>query len=378
MKFCLYAHEISPHLMPLAREMVKMFGAEEVRYVYTNSLGDGRKKMGWVETQESWVINKNEQPDAAGDWLLNSEILLCEHRDLDLWKNRAENGKGIFYTSERWFKPILTHLPGWLRLLKPSYLKMAMRAGRLFNKYDNLVYLVDGVHAAKDFVRVSLMAEGNMWGALFPPELNFDKCPGSYVGNRSRVRVQVLSKRQLLMWGYFVTTSEKDRETVRREHNSGDALKILWVGRFLGWKRVDTIIRAAAGIENVSVDLFGVGPEEKRLRKLASRLNAPVSFHKPVPISEVRKVMREHDMYILSSNAWEGWGAVVNEALEEGMDVVGTYEAGASSAMLPDENLFHCGDWLKLKDLITTIRGRVGIGPWSVANAARVLVGLKR
>lgn len=377
MKFCLYAHEISPHLMPLAREMAGMFGAEEVRYVYTNSLGDGRKKMGWVETQESWVINKNEQPDAAGDWLLNSEILLCEHRDLDLWKNRAENGKGIFYTSERWFKPIMTHLPGWLRLLKPSYLKMAIRAGRLFNMYDNLVYLVDGVHAAKDFVRVSLMAEGNIWGALFPPELDFVKCPGSDVINRSRVRVQVLSKRQLLMWGYFVTTSEKDRGSARREQNSEDVLKILWAGRFLDWKRVDTIIRAAAGIENVSVDLFGVGPEEKRLRKLALRLNAPVSFHKPIPISEVRKVMREHDLYILSSNAWEGWGAVVNEALEEGMDVVGTYEAGASSAILPDENLFHCGDWEKLKELITTKRGKVDIGPWSAANAARVLAGLK-
>ena len=378
MKFCLYAHEISPHLMPLAREMVKMFGAEEVRYVYTKSLGDRRKEMGWDEDQESWVINKNAHPNEACDWLLNSEILLCEHRDLDLWKNRAENGKGIFYTSERWFKPILTHLPGWLRLLKPSYLKMAIRAGRLFNKYDNLVYLVDGVHAAKDFVRVCMMAQGNIREAFFPPVLEFVKSPCGNVTTQSNAQIKVLSKRQLLMWGYFVAASEKERAQTQRNHEAGKVLKILWVGRFLNWKRVDTIIRATAGIENVSVDLFGVGPEEKQLRKLASRLNAPVSFHKPVPISEVRKVMREHDMYILSSNAWEGWGAVVNEALEEGMDVVGTYEAGASSAILPDENLFRCGDWQKLKDLITTTRERIGIGPWSVANASRVLAELKR
>ena len=378
MKFCLYAHEISPHLMPLAREMVGMFGAEEVRYVYTKSLGDGRKKMGWGEAQESWVVNKNEQPNVAEDWLLNSEILLCEHRDLDLWMKRAESGKGMYYTSERWFKPIMTHLPGWLRLLRPSYLKMAIRAGRLFDKYDNLIYLVDGIHAAKDFVRVCMMAKGNIKGALFPPTFEFVKSPGGNVITQSRERIKVLSKRQLLMWGYFVAAAEKAGVAIPCSHNkAGNVLKILWVGRFLGWKRVDTIIRAVAGIENVSVDLFGIGPKENQLRKLASRLNAPVSFYNPIPISEVRKVMREHDLYILPSNEWEGWGAVVNEALEEGMDVVGTYEAGASSAILPDGNLFHCGDWQKLKDLITTTRERVSIGPWSVANAARVLAGLK-
>lgn len=62
--------------------------------------------------------------------------------------------------------------------------------------------------------------------------------------------------------------------------------------------------------------------------------------------------MREHDIYVLASNAQEGWGAAVNEALEEGMVVVGTYEAGASAALLPRENLYHAGDWKALARLL--------------------------
>ena len=63
-----------------------------------------------------------------------------------------------------------------------------------------------------------------------------------------------------------------------------------------------------------------------------------------MPVAEVRAFMRSHEVYVLPSNAYEGWGAVVSEALEEGMEVLGTYEAGSSATVLPQENLFHAGD----------------------------------
>ena len=65
--------------------------------------------------------------------------------------------------------------------------------------------------------------------------------------------------------------------------------------------------------------------------------------------------MREHDVYILASNEQEGWGATVNEALEEGMTVLGTYEAGASAALLPQGQLFHAGDWKALAKALDRI-----------------------
>ena len=38
----------------------------------------------------------------------------------------------------------------------------------------------------------------------------------------------------------------------------------------------------------------------------------------------------------------------VEKALEEGMNVIGTYEAGASAAILPRERLYHAGDVIVL------------------------------
>lgn len=89
--------------------------------------------------------------------------------------------------------------------------------------------------------------------------------------------------------------------------------------------------------------------------------------------------MRSHEVYVLPSNAYEGWGAVVSEALEEGMEVLGTYEAGSSATVLPQENLSHAGDWRTLRDKLvryaeTRQRRCQGIGMWSAKQAAAKLL----
>lgn len=147
---------------------------------------------------------------------------------------------------------------------------------------------------------------------------------------------------------------------------------------FVGW--------ASACLEKFSLRLtvVGDGPERGRLEALGAKLFAgresALDFRRPVPIAEVRKLMRGHDVYVLPSNGYEGWGAVVSEALEEGMEVLGTYEAGSSATMLDSGRLFHAGDWQRLAELLEGVamsggaRGRrnrdVTIGEWSARNAA--------
>ena len=167
-------------------------------------------------------------------------------------------------------------------------------------------------------------------------------------------------------------------------------LRLLWAGRMLKLKRVDTVIRAVGGLSTspawvkIILDIYGSGPDESRLRKIAARYGDAIRFFPPVPIDEIRGVMREHDMLVLASDSNEGWGAVVSEALEEGLKVLGTHEAGASAAMLPKEDLFHAGDWRRLAELLRrcadekfagTLKGQ-GIGEWTVRRAADRLLGL--
>ena len=182
--------------------------------------------------------------------------------------------------------------------------------------------------------------------------------------------------------------------------NGDSVLRILWVGRMIGWKRVDTIIRAVSKFNvqgsKFKVTLVGDGPERERLIKLAQRLfpgdvaikqsnnlksnNQTIAFLPRQPLEKVRDLMQHYDLYVLASDACEGWGAVVNEALEEGMSVIGTFEAGASAAILPRERLFPAGDWKALRDLVVKeSRGALpecSIGPWTDDAAAEKVLRL--
>ena len=121
------------------------------------------------------------------------------------------------------------------------------------------------------------------------------------------------------MWGYFVQSSEfrvgslELNHGIHRIHGSkacgNEGGKVLWVGRMLKLKRVDTIIKAVGECsksKKITLDIYGIGPEEAKLNKLAAKYGDKIKFHPPVPINEVRKLMREHDVYVLSSNGYEG------------------------------------------------------------------------
>jgi glycosyltransferase involved in cell wall biosynthesis len=224
------------------------------------------------------------------------------------------------------------------------------------------------------------------WKCLFrAPELEFERQPGGKVwlkGDKESYNSRNYCLDKMRMWGYFVKEGIGKREKGKSSAFSvkecdGEGVKVLWGGRLLKWKRVDTIIRAVgecAKSKKITLDIYGLGPEKAKLKKIAKKYGDIIRFYPPVPISEVRNLMRVHDIYVLSSNAYEGWGAVVSEALEEGMRVIGTYEAGSSATILPESNLFHAGDWRRLKELLEGDVEKVGIGEWTAKVAARVLL----
>lgn len=185
------------------------------------------------------------------------------------------------------------------------------------------------------------------------------------------------------MWGYFVAPPDvvAPRQTGIKPRR---ALRVLWVGRLLALKRVDTLFRSVAVcLEKIPIELtvVGDGPERGALEKLGRRLFArhptALTFRHSVSIGEVRTLMRSHDVYVLPSNGYEGWGAVVNEALEEGMIVLGTRQAGACATILNEKFLFDEGDVYALSRLLEKARTEFvagGIGAWSASSgAARLL-----
>lgn len=53
-----------------------------------------------------------------------------------------------------------------------------------------------------------------------------------------------------------------------------------------------------------------------------------------IPSEKIPALMRKHDVYVLASNAYEGWNAVINEAMSVGYAVIGSDKVGAGAALI--------------------------------------------
>ena len=355
MKVALLTNIVSPHQLPLAEAIVRRIGAENYRYAYTESFHEERARMGWGDgSAPKWCM----AADSCRDFLLNADLVYSELRDFDLFESRIAKGLKTCYVSERWFKPILLPfglmLPGWLKLLHPKYFCMARRLVKLF-AYTGFKYLPQGPWAKTDMQFVC-------------------RCMGVDVPDDKYVP-----------WGYFVEPSQLPHSQLLHSPTpNSPTIKVLWVGRMIGWKRVDTIVKAIRYLNescnaHLTVTLVGNGDKKVYLQKLAKGC-ADIMFVDSVPIAEVRNLMRCHDIYVLASNGCEGWGAALNEALEEGMVTLGTCEAGASAAMLPKSHQFCAGDWKALAKLLMRAAkgelGPTGIGEWTAEYAAEKLLAM--
>lgn len=370
-RIALYTNTVSPHQLPLAKELAKKVGDSNFRYIYTDVADKDHGAFGWTLDVPNWCIYAG--CSEADEWLENADVLLSGLRCFDLFERRAKKDLKNFYMTERWFKPPL----GVWRLLHPKYFGYSRRLCRLLES-DSVVGLPIGIHAACDMARLCGLLHGDLKCLFRAPRLDFERMPFGRIWLKNGGNATKYCLDKMRMWGYFVEAGKGKREERRDESQT----RVLWVGRMLGWKRVDTIIRAVGEVAacstcstriNIALDIYGAGTEEMRLKKMAAKYGDAIKFYPPVPIDQVRKLMREHDVYVLASNAYEGWGAVVSEALEEGMKVIGTYEAGSSATILTYEGLFHAGDCKRLMKLFGEKMQTVGVGEWSAKSAAEVI-----
>lgn len=341
MSIAFYTQCVSPHQVPWCRAFADLIGDDAFAYVCDHIILPERAKLGWtVETAGLNVIDQSKTPDRALELIRTEKVLISSIRDLVLFEARQKSGLATLYMGERWLKPISIgvgvrcrcSLPGWLRLLVPSYRKMAKRFVKWANEDPGARVLAIGSHAKRDFLKLGVRAD------------------------------------KLVPWGYFVAPSVSRVEHVERVEKT---LRVLWAGRDIPLKHVRDIEKAVA---IVNKNLASAVPLPVKSP------TSPISFRKltGVPMSEVRAAMRSHDTFVFASNGFEGWGAVVSEALEEGMDVIGTWECGAAPTLLPKERLYHCGDIKALVRLLEKeYRGelpRCSIGEWSAEAAATRLL----
>lgn len=174
-------------------------------------------------------------------------------------------------------------------------------------------------------------------------------------------------------WGYFVepavgSPSEEYIEV-------GGKFTIAFVGSVIRRKGIDLLIQALAQLDKKEWTLvvIGEGPLKSEMKSLASGadISSQIKWVGTLDAyTDVRATMRSSDLVILPSR-YDGWGAVVNEALHEGTPVITTRTCGATD-LITHEML---GTVVPPKDdeaLASAIKDRIRSGPVNKSQRTKI------
>lgn len=115
--------------------------------------------------------------------------------------------------------------------------------------------------------------------------------------------------------------------------NSNSSLVLVFIGRCIDGKGVPTLLRALSAIRTSAwtLGVIGDGLALRDWQYLASELGVADSCQwlGALPNSAAVEWLRQADILVLPSTGKEGWGAVVNEALMQGVPVLCSDRCGA-------------------------------------------------
>ena len=329
MKILQAARDIDFHMIHFSKSIINVIGIEDFRYAVMNHPAINRMHMGFKNNYEDepWVIKSylNEEAyELFVKWFYEADVVLFFERSLfSMAEKRVNNNKLTFFFSERWWRPPI----GKFRLLHPRFIKLVAQIRRLSDN-SNFHYLAQGGYAAEDL-----------------------RCVGKFDD-------------RIWDWGYFTDITEHSSPTNSILRNTNAEINIVWCGRLLKLKRVDTLIKAFSLTIKMNpkchLTIIGDGPEKVKLQKLAEKLlpEQSISFINLQHNSIIREIMHCSDIFVLPSNGYEGWGAVLNEAMAEGCAIVASKESGGGKALISDmENgiLFKAGDYQQLANKLNIL-----------------------
>jgi glycosyltransferase involved in cell wall biosynthesis len=124
-------------------------------------------------------------------------------------------------------------------------------------------------------------------------------------------------------WAYFTET-----HPVAIHENQTQNPKLLFIGSIDVRKNILRLISACKKLGCIdNLTIVGTGPLENQLQQAIKHTNC--NYLGKVPNREIHKIIANSDVLILPS-IYDGWGAVVNEALMCGTPVIASNNCGSS------------------------------------------------
>ena len=262
-------------------------------------MSEERKKLGYgIDHFPSFVIKK-EQFDKERDnvqIIINeADVVILGSAPDYLLRYRHKKGLLVYINTERLYK---TPLPKWKAF--PMLIKNYLRFGRHKNDY----ILCSSAFTAYDF---------------------------SLTGNFAN---------KTYKWGYFPETIKYN---VAQIINDKKPFSILWAGRFIQWKHPEIPILIAERLKNngfsFEMNIIGTGELGEYLSEYIIKKDLADNVHLLGAMSpeNVRKHMEKSEIYLSTSDRNEGWGVVINEAMNSACAVVASSEIGSVPFLIEDK-----------------------------------------
>lgn len=292
MKIVFASNFMNHHQMPLAKAFANMEDVD-FTFVAAEPVPASRRQLGYHDMNHAapFVLRAYESEEAR-----RRAVELCEACDVliygsvpgEFFRHRQRSGKLTFRYSERVYKEPC-----------PRY-ELPLRAVCYFFRYTlcrKLYLLCASAYTAGDYRKT-----------------------GTFRGRAYK-------------WGYFpeVTEYADISALVARKKPAS----LLWAGRLIKLKHPEAAVLAAKELKaagcSFSLDIIGTGEMEEPLRAMITEAGLEEQVHLlgSMPPEEVRRHMESSEIFLLTSDRNEGWGAVLNEAMNSGCAVVASHAVGS-------------------------------------------------
>ncbi len=312
-------------------------------FIATVPMNEDRRKLGWKQYETPYLVYSYESDEvyqSCMDLIRDADAVIIGSAPEKMIRSRILSGKLTFRYSERFLRKGLELKKFLYRLVKYRHL----------NPGSKPVYLLcSSAYTSADYAKFGLF------------------------------------RNKAFKWAYF--TEAKAYEDLDLLLEKKDPMEILWCGRFLKLKHLGDVIHAVGKLVEEGfpcrLKVIGGGSEqaEAAYRKLACSVSSKdfVSFVGTVGSDEVRTHMEKAGIFVFSSDFQEGWGAVVNEAMNSGCAVISSHAAGAAPFLIRDgengmiyESQNVADLYQKLKELLEHPEHQRRLG----AEAYRTITGL--
>lgn len=301
MELTFVSNYINHHQIPVSNELYRLLG-DGYHFIQTEPVEEERLQMGWQDDSASLPYLKlfYEEPESCKKLILDSDVVVFGGTDEESYiKPRLAAGKIVLRYSERIYKS------GQWKAVSPRGLKKKYEDHTRYRKAP--VYLL---------------------------------CAGGYVASDFHLVRAYPDK--MFRWGYFPETKHLEKERLLEKHREG-TVSLLWAGRFIDWKHPELPVLVAEYLKKrgfaFHLSMIGGGEMEEEVRGLIAekKLKQEITLCGYLKPDEVRQKMEQSEIYLFTSDYKEGWGAVLNEAMNSGCAVLASHAIGAVPFLLRHE-----------------------------------------